>query len=306
MFGKIKALKEAVINLLNIKKIIDEEVRREIRIQETIRNAKSLTESGVSDLKIDEREVIVSLTSYGRRIYQVYLVIESLLEQTLKPNRIILWLDTEEFKTMEDLPLNLLHLCKRGLQIEFCENLRSYKKLIPTLRKYEQAIIITTDDDILYPEDFVERLIKAYKKDPNTIYFYRGHKMIIRNGILQPYKLWDFEVNLDKSSFLNFPTGCGGILYSMELLDKEIMNIEAFTRLAPTADDVWFKAMSLKKGVKCEQIKLEVPFREKFIFLDSTDNFGLAKLNLLQNKNDEQINGVFQEYNLYEKLYNRD
>ena len=37
-------------------------------------------------------EIVVSLTTYGNRIHEVYLTIESLLHQTVKPDRIILWL----------------------------------------------------------------------------------------------------------------------------------------------------------------------------------------------------------------------
>lgn len=298
MNPKIKALKEVLLNALNVRKIVDEQLRRQLRITEMNRNTSLLSTRGISDSRYDNNEIIVSLTTYGRRIYQVHLVIESLLEQTLKPNRIILWLDQEEFKRRDDLPLKLIRLCNRGLQIEFCKNLRSYNKLIPTLQQYPASIVITVDDDVLYPEDLVERLYKAYIKDPGKVYFYRGHKMVVTNGNLQPYNSWKFETELDEPSLLNFPTGVGGVLYTMNLLDEEVLNVENFTNLAPLADDVWFKAMSLKKRILCEQIKLECPFREKFIFLETEDT-GLATENVMQNKNDEQIASVFRYYNLF-------
>ena len=298
----IKVLKEVIVNSLNIKKITDYQVRKQLRIMYVERNALRSTISGVYEGKERTDEIIVSLTTYSRRVFQVHLVIESLLEQNIKANRILLWLDKTEFTSIDDLPLNLLRLQRRGLEIGFCDNLCSYKKFIPSLRKYPNALIITADDDILYPEDFIERLYKAYKSNPKKIYFYRGHRMKVRNGKLMPYNKWDLEVELKNPSLLNFPTGGGGVLYTSDLIDAEVLNEDAFMALAPTADDVWFKAMSLKKGVECEQIKLECPFRDKFIFLDAMDDMALARTNLIQNKNDEQIQAVFRRYDLFQLL----
>lgn len=302
MNQRLRALKEAISNCINIRNIVSYQVRKQLRTQHFEENAFNGTMMGISTDDQRPKELIVSLTTYSRRIYQVHLVIESLFEQNVKANHIILWLDKEEFPSIDELPINLTRLQDRGLEIAFCDNIRSYKKLIPTLKKHPDGLIITADDDILYPEDFIERLYKAYQKDSNKIHFYRGHKMKVVNGKLLPYREWDFEVDLMGASLSNFPTGVGGILYNSDLLDSEILNQDVFMKLAPTADDVWFKAMSLKKGIECEQIPLECPFRDKFFFLDAMDDMALARTNLIQNKNDEQIAAVFGKYNLIEKL----
>jgi hypothetical protein len=301
MKKKIRAIKEALTNILQIKNIIEKQVQKQLRIQEISKNVHLLNNKGVTTSLYNGKELIITLTTYNKRIFQVHLAIESLLEQTLKPNRIILWLDKNEF-SHENLPLNLLTLENRGLQIEFCENIRSYKKLIPTLLKYPHAIPITADDDIIYPEDFVERLYKAYLKDPSKIYFYRGHKMNIINGYIQPYNTWKLETSLTDDSFHNFPTTGGGVLYPEGTLDKEVTNAKVFMSICPWADDVWFKAMSLKAGSKCQQIQLECPFREKFYFMDTMDDISLARINQLGNQNDPQIKSVFEKYKLYEKF----
>lgn len=301
MSSKFKALKQAFLNMINIRSVIDERIKLHSRINEMRTNAKLFQDIGVTDELYNGEEIIITLTTYSKRIYQVHLVIESLLEQTIKPNRIILWLDENEF-THDSLPQNLLLLEKRGLQIEFCTNYRSYKKLIPTLLKYPSAIPITVDDDVIYPEDFIERLYKAYLKDKSKIYFYRGHRMKINNGIILPYKSWLFEYNVKDDSMLNFPTGCGGILYPAGSLDKEVINSKVFMDLCPYADDVWFKAMSIRAGTSCKQIQLECSFRDKFYFIDAMDDIGLANINFIDNKNDEQIKAVFDKYDLYKYL----
>lgn len=304
--GKInkiyRVFKEALLNMLFLRKIVKEETFKQFQINNIRINLQNSVEIGITDSLYDGKELIVSLTSYNRRIFQVSLVLESLLEQTLKPNRIILWLDRDEFSEESDLPLTLLSLKKRGVQIEYCDNLKSYKKLIPTLERYPDSLIITADDDIIYPNDFVERLYKSYKHHPDEVNYYRGHRMKFANGELLPYNKWDIETEKATSSIYNFPTGCGGVIYTRELLDNEICKPDIFLNIASTADDVWFKAMSLKKGVKCRQVELECPFRDKFIFLDAMDDMGLANINLIGNKNDEQIQAVFSRYNLYDIL----
>ena len=51
------------------------------------------------DINCRNEEIVVSLTSFGRRVSQnvVYYTIISILKQTVKPNRIILWLDKDKW-----------------------------------------------------------------------------------------------------------------------------------------------------------------------------------------------------------------
>ena len=88
---------------------------------------------GTEPVSGDFPEIIISLTTYSLRIHNVYIALESLLNQTIKPNRIILWLAEEEFNEA-NLPISVLRLKERGVEIRFCEDYKSYKKLIPTLR----------------------------------------------------------------------------------------------------------------------------------------------------------------------------
>ena len=122
---------------------------------------------GVNE-KYDKTPLIVSLTSYPKRIHEISTTIESLLMQKKKPNKLILWLADEQFPNKEkDLPENIIVLKKYGLEINWCKDYRSYKKLIPTLATYPDAIIITTDDDMYYSRKMVSRLYDAYEKAPD-------------------------------------------------------------------------------------------------------------------------------------------
>lgn len=104
-------------------------------------------------------KVIVSLTSYDLRINDVKYAIYSLLNQNFPPDKLILWLDEDSFPQREEnLPRDLLELRDFGLTIDWCENLCSYKKLIPALEKYPDDIIVTADDDIFYRPNWLQIL----------------------------------------------------------------------------------------------------------------------------------------------------
>ena len=119
----------------------------------------STTESGVSQERISDTEVIVSLTTYSKRFYEVYLTIESIMQGTVKPNRIILWL-ADEMKNLP-IPVSLQRQMERGLEIGYTKDIRSFKKLIPTLKEHPESVIITIDDDALYEYDLIENLLSC-------------------------------------------------------------------------------------------------------------------------------------------------
>ena len=119
-------------------------------------------------------KIIVSLTSFPARINIVVKTIKTLLTQTLKPDIVVLWLAPEQFPNGEkDLPEELLELKKYGLTIDWYKDIRSYKKIIPTLKKYPNAVIITTDDDIYYAPDTIESLYKSYLEHKNEVQAHR-------------------------------------------------------------------------------------------------------------------------------------
>lgn len=217
------------------------------------------TISGVSSKKYCEHEIIVSLTSFGERIHTVHLAIESIMQGTVKPNRIILWLAENEFKGKR-LPHTLYLQQNRGLEIEYYKDVKSYKKLIPSLKKYPESIIITIDDDLMYEYDIIERLINTHIDNPNTICACRMHriKLDVNKQPLNYFK-WEFCTNNEIISPLNFPTTGGGTLYPPNSFDDEVFNSDIFTKICPNADDIWFYSMALRKGSKTIWVKNNKP-----------------------------------------------
>lgn len=287
-----------MINILRYLKDLNRNINTLITKNDLNKSATVSTESICQDEYNLERGLIVSLTTFSKRIYDVHLVIESIARQTLKPNKVILWLDEEEF-TCKDLPEVLKKQVKRGLQIEYCENLRSYKKIIPTLKKYPDSNIITIDDDILYPSDMIDRFVKEHDKNKDLVLCNRGHEIKIdERGKVRNYSQWTHEVKNYQPGRLIFPTGVGGVFYPSGCFYNEVTQKEIFMDVAPTADDVWLKTMTLLAGKYCKIIQRNASFFDEFLLLEESQDIGLLNQNVILGENDKQISKVFSKYKI--------
>ena len=248
-------------------------------------------------------KVIISLTSYPARIDTVHEAIETLLVQTYKADRIILWLAWDEFPEGEkSLPPQLRKLCVRGLEIRWCENIRSYKKLIPALEIFPNDIIITFDDDVLIPKHCVQRLIKGYLDRPDCIQCHQAAMMV--------YIAADHIDRIRKDtngypypSYLNELVGQCGCLYPPHCFHKDITNQKLFMTLAPTNDDLWFWLMAALKGYRVNIVDHNM---SKPIHIFNTQEVGLWRIN---NEGEKllfvQLRNILQYYpNLNELLMN--
>lgn len=197
---------------------------------------------------------IVSLTSYGKRITTLHFTLYSLLSQTVRPKKIIVWLAHGETLTKELQALESL------IAFKWCEDLRSYKKLVPSLALELSVPIITFDDDVIYPIDQIERLYSEHMAHPNRVICHRAHKIKLNKSQIAPYNQWEFDSTEQLPSHLLMPIGIGGVLYPVNCFADEVTNADIFMALCPTADDIWFKFMALKKGVKTKLVTNPMPY----------------------------------------------
>lgn len=247
--------------------------------------------------KSGKDDLIISLTTFPARIKTVHLTINTLLNQTVKPDRIILWCSDEQFDDIEKLPKRLLRLRKRGLEIRFCsDDLKGHKKYFYTLKEFPNAKIITVDDDAIYPNYLVEKLINKSKEFPNCIICNRGHEITKSDGKIQEYKDWVKEaVYLQKPTYSLCPTGVGGVLYPQKCLDDEIVNVENLKKCALSADDLWLHAMAVKKGTKAVYTE---QFPQWLFLVGGSQKETLAQTNVHNNHNDIVLRNILSEYEI--------
>lgn len=187
--------------------------------------------------------IIVSLTSFPARINNLWLVIDTMLRQTIQPDKIILWLSKKQFPDMKSVPNNLIRLQERGLEIRLVpDDLRSHKKYVYALREFPDDVIITIDDDIIYRSTMIAELWATHQSHPQAVIAQYTHNMLYDNdGSLLPYNQW--ENNTMRGSHLFFGSG-GGTLFPPHSLHADVMDEHNALAVCPNADDIWLNAMA--------------------------------------------------------------
>lgn len=233
---------------------------------------KDFSEIGINNNSGRSPRIIVSLTSYPARIKGIDICLHSLLTQTLKPDMVILWLSKENFPNKEaDLPSNVIKLQNNGLTIKWYRDIKSYKKLIPTLKEFPKDIIITTDDDVIYSENMIEKIYKNYLNHPRDISAHCITKLEFKETWESTYKKhYSYE------SYLNLSTGVGGVLYPPDSLHKDVLDESLFMRLAPTNDDLWFWCQAIRNKTKSRVVD---GFEQNILSTRDSQDMGLWKIN---------------------------
>jgi hypothetical protein len=260
------------------------------------------SQMGVTTVKRNP-ELIVSLTTIPERIGTVALCLDSLLRQSLKPDRLILWLSESNepgrpLISQASLPADLCQLIQRGLEIRWCKDIQSFRKIVPTLHAHPTALIVTADDDIFYPRHWLKALYDAYQAEPQYVHCHRAHLMQHdAAGTALPYNQWEMMADgYQGPSYDLFPTSGGGILYAPGHLHLEVLNERAFLSLCPKADDVWLNAMSLLARVQFKKVTL---FSYRPIEINISNNRTLGVFNVDHNGNDSQISAVAEKYGVF-------
>lgn len=205
-------------------------------------------------LNTEKRDVIITctLTSFPARIDSVQQTIKSLFNQSMKPDRIVLWLAEDEFAGKE-MPDSIKQLMKQGLEVQFCENLyghKRYYKLIQEQKKNE--IILMFDDDILFSSATIERLYSVWKKHPDCIVCDRGQSFTLQDGkVINPGR-WSAisDVGLIEPSFRILASPGGGCLIPYGALCKDAYDVDKIKKYAIKTGDIWLMFMAVENDTK--------------------------------------------------------
>lgn len=236
-------------------------------------------------------DTIVSLTSIPERLPGVYLTVLSLLAQTVRPFRILLWL---HYSLEESIPTRLSSLVGPTFEIRYVELTCPHRKLVHSLREFPSHSIVTCDDDQLYPSGWLEGLLRESSAHPGQIVA-NVCRVIQRDkfGFLKPYRDWRHLDRGEESNDETLPIGYAGVLYPPGSLDSSVTDSTLFLRLAPTADDLWFKAMSLLRGTKihCPRDFLSQPLE-----IVGSRRSRLSKLNVNEDRNRVQWDAICSHF----------
>lgn len=258
---------------------------------------KSASQAGFGLNQDAERKekYIISVTSFPARIEKIWITLDCLLRQTFKPDKVILWLANEQFPDKK-LPDSLLRLQERGLEIKFCEDLKSHKKFYYTMLENPDANVITFDDDVYYPNYILEKLVETHKKFPEAVVANFAHKVVINNGKIANYMKWKhkFKAIKEPSHWL-LQVGVGGVLYPSGKLYKDAFDKNLIFAVSPRSDDVWLKTQCYLNDTK---IVTNNYFNKQLITVRGTQKESLVSVNSHEGLKDIQIRQVMDHYKI--------
>lgn len=207
-------------------------------------------------------KIIVSFTTWIERDGFVRDMLEHFQNQTMHPDKIILWLSKEEYKT---IPHRLSKLKEQGLldEIKLVSGNTYAHKRWNVFKKHDDSYVILLDDDIYYPEDYVESLYKAAKKYKCPCCYF-GRTVDYESGTRNQIEFEHLSPKNDLLSGLScFPPHS----LPKEVLDKKYTN--ARNQYCTRCDDSWVWAALKKHDISIynihEFISYSVDWRVRII-----------------------------------------
>lgn len=248
--------------------------------------------------------IIVSLTSFPKRINIVWMAIDSICRQIMRPKLICLTLSIKEFPEKEkNLPKRLLQYQKYGLKIIWIENnLRPHNKYQAVMQQYPDKYIITIDDDIYYRKDLVLHLWKLSQRFPNYVCTNNASSILNEYLELESYNKWQNKNVIPYNPSHNYiAKGYNGVIYPPSVFkNQEVFDEKLISQTCLKADDLWLKANELINDVKVVQGN----YYSTAVELSGSQEVALRKTNTnnINNENDQQWAKIDAKLNINQLL----
>ena len=247
------------------------------------------------------KNVVVSLTSTPDRIRYIFPTLYSLAAQTHKPDLIVLWLGSG-LAYPEKIISRIREL---GITVEFRDDLGPNTKYHYAFSEYQNDLVITVDDDIIYHESMVEELYRNYLEHPDQVIARRVHKIRFghdRKPLRYTDWIWEYRDALCPSYDL-LATGVGGVLYPPSVMALKCWNDMSFLKISPKADDIWLKFSELSCGIRICAVR-DAGFHHDVKYYKTRKN-ELAAVNVDMGRNDEYVGSCAKYFGMSDDLCER-
>jgi hypothetical protein len=175
------------------------------------------------------------MSSIPSRLGHLRGVLNSLIDQSIPADRIVLALPAYSRREQRAYPSAADLRLPRGIEVMPCEDFGPVTKLLPALAAEPGAHLVVVDDDVVYPRDFLRTLLDATRRHPGCALGYRGVRLA------PPQPLVDLEhvfaTAIAESVTVDILFGTWGYLLPPGTLDAAVhpRTGEAFR----WTDDVW-------------------------------------------------------------------
>ena len=127
-------------------------------------------------------------------------------------------------------------------------NIRSHKKLIPTIEKYPNNPILVVDDDAIQRAAWLSTYVEDHAMYPDTIIYGQSQSRIsVNDGIIHEERSMMPSSRAGKESIdLKPASGAAGTLFPAHTFkDERFYDRELFMKVSPTSDETWQYAFAM-------------------------------------------------------------
>lgn len=260
--------------------------------------------------------LVVSLTTSPKRINKIKPMLDSIMAQTYKPDRIILNLPKVFERTGDtfDLPLPDFITQNKLIHVNFCDDIGPATKIVSSLPLVTNpnTYILSVDDDHYYPPYLLELYMKYTKIFPDCII--TGSTFIDNKDRLEGRWFRNITGKIPQFSgkLADLLEGFSGVLYRRDYFSKELLSDfykhinEKSCRLG---DDFYLSNLFKKWRRKIISVGINIShhqFDERFI---SPLDYGLKEDALHKRKetsDDIAYDGNHNNYRACTKILNSD
>jgi hypothetical protein len=185
---------------------------------------------------------------------------------------------------------------RRGLEVLLSPNYGPHTKYYPYIQSVERHTLplVTSDDDVIYPPNWLARLIAANQQDPGAI---SGHWISIvgvSGERVADYATWARARDTAVRP-ANFALGVSGVIYPPAMLQELKRLGEAFVPACPRADDIWLHWVALRASIPVRQVG---PVPHHFPIIPGSQGQSLMHANVGENRNDHWIRSLYSAEDL--------
>ena len=204
-----------------------------------------------------DKNIIIHLTTIPSRLKSIGCVITSLVNQSVKADKIILSLPKESKREKIKYEVDTIienFLKKRNIIINYCKNdYGPATKLLGFLETYKydtNDIIIIVDDDKKYDKDLIKNFLDGWDRNKKCVLMRKGVDLFDN---LEQKVIRGCDIN--KDYLIKNLLGTGGVMYDSEILNKDIFNFyeEIYEKLGDAIfynDDIFFSLYLEMKNIK--------------------------------------------------------
>jgi hypothetical protein len=197
-------------------------------------------------------DIVISLTTLAERINRITPTLYSLLDQSVLPKKIMVWIPKYSIREQKEVSIDDLPDIPMVEYRMVDRDLGPITKLIPSLIEYDQnpnQRIICLDDDIIYSRHLIESYEAESQKNPEAALAIIGYDVPANFNDKNRFKTKVYATNIQKQREVDVVTGYGSFMIKPSFFAQQFLTEER-PKEAYFTDDLCVSGHLAEQGVK--------------------------------------------------------